>query len=141
MELENWKNQIISEEYNKIINFIECVKNCQKIENKFLFIVGNVLKGIKLVIDIENEIGVDDCDYIKYSNLEDIFVANEFILQPNNTDIKCLTIELNDEDHFINTFGIIKEICSKQNNLNFIIISKNTFIENSMLARSIIVNI
>lgn len=66
---------------------------------------------------------------------------NEHVLQPNNTNIKCLTIELNDEDHQPNTFGIIKEICNKYNNLNFIIISKNKFFNPSMLARSIIVNI
>lgn len=141
-ELENWKQYIKLEEYEKILEFIEQTKNCQKLINKFLFISGNIQKAIKLVIDIENAIGIDECDYIEYSNLDDIFVPNnnKYILQPNYANTKCLTIELNDNQQN-NDFYVIKEICS-QNNLNFntIIISNNAFIDLSMMVRAIVIN-
>lgn len=144
--LVDWKNHIKQEEYEKIIDFIEQTKNGVKIINKFLFVVGNIQKALKLIIDIENEICIDECDYIEYSNLEDIFVddKDEYILCSNYSNTKCLTIELNNKDHNINkvnNFGIVKEIISQTNlNFNLIIISENLFVDCSMLKRAIIVN-
>lgn len=144
-ELVNWKNYIKLEEYEKITNFIDQTKNGNKIINKFLLIVGNIQKAIKLVIDIENEICVDECDYIEFTNLEDIFMDDmeKFILQQNYLNTKCLTVELNNKNHNAGNFGIIKEIVSEDSiNFNLIIISENLFVNNgAMLARSIIVNV
>lgn len=144
-ELVNWKNYIKLEEYEKITNFIDQTKNGNKIINKFLLIVGNIQKAIKLVIDIENEICVDECDYIEFTNLEDIFIDDmeEYILQQNYLNTKCVTIELDNKDHNTNNFGIVKEIVSQTNlNFNLIVISENLFVNNNaMLARSIIVNV
>ena len=141
-ELEDWKKYIKLEEYEKIANFIEQTKNNKKIINKFLFIVGNIQKAVKLVIDIENEIGVDDCDYIEFPNLGQIFVPDEgnYILQPEYVNTKCLTVELINHNKY--SFSIIKEICNKNCfNFNLIIITENLFIDLSMMARSIVVNV
>jgi len=120
-ELDDWKNQMILDDYNKLLDFITNTKNKQKTINKFLLIVGNIQKAIKLIIDIENEIGVDECDYVEYSNLEKIFVPNQdkYILQPDNLDIKCLTVEIDNIEYFECNTGIIKEIIRDNKILNF----------------------
>jgi len=87
-------------------------------------------KTVKLVIDIENAIDVDDCEYIEYSNIDDIFMPDEmYVLQPEYLNVNCLIIEINDVEHFLTKNDIIRQIVSsdydKYYNFNIIIISEN----------------
>lgn len=146
-ELNEWKELVSPDEYNKLVEFVNLTKNKQKIDNKFLFLVGNIQKSIKLVIDMENAIDVDDCEYIEYSNFLDIFMPDEeeYILQPDYLNVKCLTIEINDVEYFLTSGCIIKEIISPDYNghLNFnvIIISETIPDDKTILARAIKINL
>lgn len=147
-ELNEWKEQITLDEYNKLIEFVNLTKNKQKINNKFLFLVGNIQKAVKLVIDIEDAISIDDCEYIDCAILEDIFVPDkeEYILQSDYLNAKCLTIEVDNEKHFLTKRNIIKEIISSDYNngyfkFNTIIISENIPDNKSILERAIKINL
>lgn len=94
-ELNEWKEQISHDEYDKLLEFINMTKNKQKIHNKFLFLHGNIQKAVKLAIDIENVIDVDDCEYMQFGEMganSSIEYLDDFIKSEN---IKCLIIEDN----------------------------------------------
>lgn len=145
-KLNEWVGVINSFEFKKILEFVEQTKNKQKIQNKCLYLVGNVQKAIKLIIDIENMIGVDDCEYIKIKHLKDIFINDniyEYKLNNHYIDCKCLTIEVGDNiEKFSELDFIIKDMFNNTHiQFNTIVVGEKIPIELSLLARCIVVNI
>lgn len=119
-ELDEWKEKIQPDEFNQMLEFIDACKNKKKIQNKLLFLHGATYKGVKLAIDIENSIGIDDCEYIQFSELfeSNVYAANynedqdqnDFAFEKKLFDIldkKCLIIE-NDILCYEDRFGLIK---------------------------------
>lgn len=160
-ELNEWKEQISHDEYNSMIEFINMTKNKQKINNKFLFLHGNIHKTIKLAIDIENAIDVDDCQYIQFDELVvppggSMEYLENFIM---NKIEKCLIIEDNlfYDGKLHPAYGIIKSlICGDKfdfydrindklhqyvPNFNIIFMSPILPKDSSLLMRSIIINL
>lgn len=145
-ELDEWREKICPNEYTQMLEFIYASKNKQKLLNKLLFLHGDIYKGTKLVIDIENSIGIDDCEYIQFSELfesniyssdyDDEEDNNDFAFEKklyNILDKKCLIIE-NDILNYEDRFGLIKSfigndgfnVLDKQND-NMFTISKVDF--------------
>jgi len=149
-ELNEWKEQISHDEYNSMIEFINMTKNKQKIHNKFLFLYGNIQKSVKLVIDIENTIDIDDCEYIQFDEFYETCKGydghlDDFLEDKGDEDLdeetlnivykyeicmnkienkKCLIIENNMiyDEKLGSAYGIIKSIVGNDNFLSFDII-------------------
>ena len=168
-ELDEWKEKINSDEYEQMIKFINASRNKKKLHNKLLFLHGDTYKGVKLAIDIENSIGIDDCEYIQFSELfesniygpdydeeDDYDYAFEKKLF-NIMDKKCLIIE-NDILHYEDRFGIIKSfvgydgfnVLDEHNDnmftinkvdFNVIFIASRKSKERAINARSIVINL
>lgn len=168
-ELYECKEKINTDEYVQMLEFIDATKNKKKLHNKLLFLHGDIYKGVKLAIDIVNSIGIDDCEYIQFSELfesniyapdyDDEEDENDFAFEKklyNILDKKCLIIE-NDILHYEDRFGLIKSfvcgdgfnVLDNQNNMftiskvnfNIIFIASKKSTECAINARSIVINL
>lgn len=169
-EFDEWKEKIQPDEFNQMLEFIDKCKQGHKIVNKLLFLHGDMHKGVKLAIDIENSIGIDECEYIQFSELFESNVhavnynqnknQNNFAFEKkfyNISNKKCLIIE-NDILHYEDRFGLIKNfvgddifyVFDEQNdniftikkwNFNIIFIAKRISKESAIEKRSIFINL